>query len=360
MARSKRVIALLITIVVMAGIVAGVAWGTANRGSTEKPAGLYVDNKRVENPGPIITIGQHDIMLDEYRHYMLLYKYYFENFYGIDFNNDPDGDYAYELQNTVVQELTSMYTLIDLADEMGITLDEADLADINAVLEDQKEQLGSGFEDQLKEMFFTSEENYIDITKKQTLSEKAGAEYSDKISAENKAKFTSEATAEFEKEQISAKHILVNIDTEAEDYEQAKAEALEKAESILEDILAADDIEKAFDDAMHEFSEDGGLAANPDGYTFSEGEMVDIFYTTAKSLEIGEVSKPVLSEAANYAGYHIILRQELSGDELESYIDNYVNRKASEIFNEKIDELRNAATVTHGTYYNETVPANLH
>ena len=80
--------------------------------------------------------------------------------------------------------------------------------------------------------------------------------------------------------------------------EEKKTAAKEKAEDIYERILAGED----FDTLMHEYSEDPGLATQPDGYTFGKGQMVPEFEEAAYALEIGEVSEIVESDF----GYHII------------------------------------------------------
>ena len=58
---------------------------------------------------------------------------------------------------------------------------------------------------------------------------------------------------------------------------------------------------------MQEYSDDAGKDSNPDGYIFTEGDMITPFYEAAMDLNEGEVSEVVKSSY----GYHIILRQPL-------------------------------------------------
>ena len=59
---------------------------------------------------------------------------------------------------------------------------------------------------------------------------------------------------------------------------------------------------------MNANSEDTGLAANPDGYAFTTGEMVQEFEDATRALEPGQISGLVESSY----GYHIILRLPLA------------------------------------------------
>lgn len=93
---------------------------------------------------------------------------------------------------------------------------------------------------------------------------------------------------------VCAKHVLVSGNTE-------ENEAL--AETIYEQAAAGVDFDKLID----EFGQDPGTSDNPDGYVFTQGDMVDSFETTAYALEIGEISRPVQSPY----GYHIIKRLAL-------------------------------------------------
>lgn len=93
----------------------------------------------------------------------------------------------------------------------------------------------------------------------------------------------------------------------------AKAEKLEQAEAIYAQLegKSGEELEEAFDALMQENSEDTGLAAFPDGYCFSSGEMVEAFETAAAALEPGQMSEIVESPF----GYHIILREPLRAED---------------------------------------------
>ena len=108
-----------------------------------------------------------------------------------------------------------------------------------------------------------------------------------------------------------AKHILLaTVDTETREPldEATIAEKKATAEDLLAQLREAEDPVALFDELMNEYSEDPGLATNPDGYTAQKGQMVPEFEEAALSLKDGEISDVVYSETT---GYHIILRLPL-------------------------------------------------
>ncbi len=112
--------------------------------------------------------------------------------------------------------------------------------------------------------------------------------------------------AAYEKAYICAKHILiptVNLQSGDALSEKEVQAAQTLAQSLCKQLAEGAD----FDALMREYSKDGGLVANPDGYVFTAGEMVEEFYNGATALEVGAVSEPILS----MFGYHIIKREPL-------------------------------------------------
>lgn len=107
--------------------------------------------------------------------------------------------------------------------------------------------------------------------------------------------------------QYKAKHILlatIDLDTREPLDDETIAQKKATADDLLAQLRAAEDPVALFDELMHQYSEDTGLATNPDGYTTSKGAMVEPFETAALALQSGEISDVVESEF----GYHIILR----------------------------------------------------
>jgi len=107
------------------------------------------------------------------------------------------------------------------------------------------------------------------------------------------------------------------------DPEEINKQIRARAEDVVKQIREAADPIAKFDELMHALSQDGGLATNPDGYTFSAGQMVEEFENTTRELEYNAISDAVQS----VFGYHIILR--LRPDVRDAYISDYMNMQAS-------------------------------
>ena len=111
-----------------------------------------------------------------------------------------------------------------------------------------------------------------------------------------------------EKGYFRVKHILLmTVDQltyePLEQSETARKKA--DADDLLAQLRASEDPVTLFDQLMNEYSEDGGLAANPDGYIFDATDsLVGGFREAALALAVGEISDVVETDY----GYHIMLR----------------------------------------------------
>lgn len=114
------------------------------------------------------------------------------------------------------------------------------------------------------------------------------------------------------------KHILLKTtDDQNQPLDEATvAEKKQLADDLLAQLQAAEDMPAKFDELMNAHSEDGGLAANPDGYVFNnEDSLVGGFREAALELEEGQLSGIVETDY----GYHIMLRLPFTDAQKESY-----------------------------------------
>lgn len=153
-----------------------------------------------------------------------------------------------------------------------------------------------------------------------------------------------------------AKHILILT---VDDYtkqplsDEEAAAAKVRADDIYARVQSGED----FEALMNEYSEDPGLANNPDGYVFTDNQMVQEFQDGVDSLEFGGVCMV----ETDY-GYHIIKRLPI--DETDELCSRAIeaNRKAIEdvVYNErlkeKLDEWRKECGIevnVNESYYNK-------
>lgn len=110
-----------------------------------------------------------------------------------------------------------------------------------------------------------------------------------------------------------AKHILIMTENRT---------SLE-AEELCDDLYKQAQNGKDFDLLIREYSEDPGCAKNPNGYFFTDGQMVLEFENAVKSIDIGE-----FTTCKSYYGYHVV--QRLALDETpEIFEEGYENSVAN-------------------------------
>ena len=118
---------------------------------------------------------------------------------------------------------------------------------------------------------------------------------------------------------FSVKHILLMTVDQATQEPLSSEEVAEKkakAEDLLAQLQAAEDLPAKFDELMQANSEDGGLETNPDGYVFTDDDnLVGGFREAALELKEGEMSGIVETDY----GYHIMLRLPLTDETKDGY-----------------------------------------
>lgn len=123
----------------------------------------------------------------------------------------------------------------------------------------------------------------------------------------------------FDDSYLRCKHVLIKDETG----EDAQKEALAK------DIAAKAQAGEDFDALVKEYGEDPGMEGYPDGYVFTEGDMVPEFYEGSKALKPDSVSDPVKSAI----GWHIIQRLPLRDEDFEAQKDQVEQMYLGSVFN---------------------------
>ena len=149
-------------------------------------------------------------------------------------------------------------------------------------------------------------------------------------------------------DKLTVKHILIEVDSEADDQDKADKEAYNKAVELIKELDKTDSkkLDAKFEELAKDNSDDtatysnGGLMEN-----FSKGDVVESFWKASEELKDGEYTKePVKSTY----GYHIILKVSSTPVEKYSDIKDEVKTAYAEslladdstLFAKKWDELR--------------------
>lgn len=302
----QRAVALVVMLVVVMG---GTVWGTAS---------MTIHYQPLNNGAPVVmTVNGDEVCADEYAGYMLYNMSYYANMYAqlgmSDVWNDEYAAATLGSSMPAAAKDQSVYARVVLQkfNELGLKLTYDQEKQMTQLRQDTidsmsydaytKQIASFGFSDQTYSNFMYISQCYNALN--------------DYYFGENGANVPSddELRQYFTDNYLAAKHILIStVDSMTGETIRTDAEAKAEAQKILDRINAGED----YDTLMNEYSEDPGLAGNPDGYIFTEGEMVTEFYDGAKALAEDEVSGLVKSDY----GYHIIKRVPLDVDgQFENY-----------------------------------------
>lgn len=279
----------------------------------------------------VATINGEEVTWMEYYYWLNNYTNYYLQMatqYGIIISDWEANDISAEETNaeaiikSTQTELILNHALRSLAAERGLALTDEDQADINDLFDRNADSAvgdgdGTATEEEAAAFLdYLANEMHID---RDVFEQYYGAEdlLMQKIFVEefgeNGSKITDEEALAFSEENgyMAAKHILLaTIDTATR--EALSDEEIEEKHQRADDLYAelsalvgdAEALEARFDELTAEYTDDNGYASYPDGYIFSEGEMVQPFEDAVKALEVGGLSEVVESDL----GYHIILR----------------------------------------------------
>lgn len=302
----QRAVALVVMLVVVMG---GTIWGVSSTTIHYQP---------LNSGAPVVmTVNGDEVCADEYAGYMLYNMAYYANMYAqfgmADVWND---EYAAATLGSSMPQAAkdqSVYARVVLQkfNELGLKLTYDQEKQMTQLRQDTIDSMGyDAFAKQIANFGFSDQSynNFMYISQCYN----ALNEY---YYGENGANVPSDEDLRqyFADNYIAAKHILIStVDSTTGETVRTDEEAKAEAQKILDRINAGED----YDALMNEYSEDPGLAGNPDGYIFTEGDMVTEFYDGAKALAEDEVSGLIKSDY----GYHIIKRVPLDVDgQFENY-----------------------------------------
>lgn len=306
--------------------------------STDEPAPIYGLNDydwKYSDDTVMFTIGTHSVTFDEWRYYAMYYKGYMDG--------GDDSYWTAENESSFKSNLIDVfkeYAAIKLlaTGKYGLALSEQNIQNIETNINSIRTMYGDELYNQLLEQQYTTEpvlKRMLEFDEYTTLLLEANA--------------TEEEVRNYAEENyVHVQHILVKTvdDNNQPLPEDIVAQKTAQAAAIAEEAKTAED----FYALVEKYGEDPGMMNNPDGYTFTYGEMVSEFEDTSFALKAGEISEPVKTTY----GYHIIKKLPLD-------IDGIINSKSdvywnivSTVANDKLtDEVKNYSDSLEVVYTDE-------
>lgn len=308
-----------------------------------------------EGAETVLTVNGDAVTADEYSGYMLYNMQYYASMYAqmgltdLWSNEDMAKSLGASMPEAAEQQAIYARVVMQKFNELGLKLsynEQKEMASVrrNSIANTTKDaylnQIAQfGFSDQTYQNFMYISQCYQALN--------------DYYFGENGVNTPSDEDIQkyYEDNYITAKHILITtVDPASGETKRTDEEAKKEAQSILDRINAGED----FDTLMNQYSEDTGLSNNPNGYTFTEGQMVTEFYDGAKALAEDEVSELVKSSY----GYHIIKRVKLDDSQLDNFksdIVSAISGSMDELLQQWMDEAQVETTDLYSTITYENV-----
>ena len=308
-----------------------------------------------EGAETVLTVNGDAVTADEYSGYMLYNMQYYASMYAqmgltdLWSNEDMAKSLGASMPEAAEQQAIYARVVMQKFNELGLKLsynEQKEMASVrrNSIATTTKDaylnQIAQfGFSDQTYQNFMYISQCYQALN--------------DYYFGENGVNTPSDEDIQkyYEDNYITAKHILITtVDPASGETKRTDEEAKKEAQSILDRINAGED----FDTLMNQYSEDTGLSNNPNGYTFTEGQMVTEFYDGAKALAEDEVSELVKSSY----GYHIIKRVKLDDSQLDNFksdIISAISGSMDELLQQWMDEAQVETTDLYSTITYENV-----
>lgn len=308
-----------------------------------------------EGAETVLTVNGDAVAADEYSGYMLYNMQYYASMYAqmgltdLWSNEDMAKSLGASMPEAAEQQAIYARVVMQKFNELGLKLsynEQKEMASVrrNSIANTSQDaylnQIAQfGFSDQTYQNFMYISQCYQALN--------------DYYFGENGVNTPSDEDIQkyYEDNYITAKHILITtVDPASGETKRTDEEAKKEAQSILDRINAGED----FDTLMNQYSEDTGLSNNPNGYTFTEGQMVTEFYDGAKALAEDEVSELVKSSY----GYHIIKRVKLDDSQLDNFksdIVSAISGSMDELLQQWMDEAQVETTDLYSTITYENV-----
>lgn len=198
------------------------------------------------------------------------------------------------------QQLTYMAVCEAHMEQAGLTVEDGELDEQMKQFEEQMS--GADAVDAYLKDVGLSRDQYRELMRLDVMIAELRADYM--------AKNPDAARKQFDEDYMRCKHVLIKTVDDNNAALENQDELKAKADEVAARAKAGED----FDALIAAYNEDPGMQNSPDGYVFTEGEMVDEFYQGTKALAVNGISDPIQSSF----GWHIIQRLPLRDEDFES------------------------------------------
>ncbi|MDO5397426.1 MAG: peptidylprolyl isomerase [bacterium] len=236
------------------------------------------------------------------------------DFYITELMNGGSSFDSYKQQ--AAENVENMFLMNEVGKALGFTLSEEEQDRVNSSLIRIRQQMGGKKEfDKTVKKYGVSEDFVKELLESSAYESKVMESLGDITPTDDEIK------QYFTDNYLRAKHVLITTQDMTTGEEKDKEAAKATAEEVLAKAQAGED----FDALITQYNEDPGMSSNPNGYVFTDGEMVQAFEDKTKELQPGEIG---ICET-DY-GYHVI--KKLALDE------------TPELFESLFEENKSAAT----------------
>ena len=219
------------------------------------------------------------------------------------------------VKKEMVDQIEMSFKLGALGEALGIELTDEEKAQAVSIRAGYASS-GGGLDTYKK--FLKDNGSGIDFLDKLFLASSYQTKIYEKVNAEFEGKDATDEELKkyYDESYLCAKHILINKEA-AEEGEKAGEKF---AKELLDKAKSGED----FDAMMAEHSKDPGSESAPEGYVFTDGEMVPEFENTVKEIKPGEIGF-----CESDYGYHIIKRLDLPAfeDNKEAVSSTYSSKR---------------------------------
>lgn len=338
-------------------LTAGIMALTAFTGcSGDQGTGLFIDGKH-QDIDWVMKINGEEVSMDLYRCYYLNQVQSDVNSYGDDYWNNEE---LYNQTKVIAESNVECYTeILRQCRERGITLDADEQAQVDAYMQQARSnyETDGDWQAALEVTYFT--EDLLRQMQEFTLLQQKLMEQVCPVSEEEVAA----ARETVETSYYKAQHILLLY---PDDYDTSSLSTT--AENPITDADTSSlvyqqmlDIQQQLENGAdftqleEEYSEDANTVQNYlDGLVFTDGEMVQQFEDTVKSLDLNEVSGIIKTSY----GYHIVKRVPLTEEDIQETAQSLAAQQAdqSDTFADWVYDQVDAANVEYCDQYDLITP----